>query len=423
MSRSRDPYKSIHFQLRPYLKWLDIFMSEHDLYPSGGSFIGLSGGKDSIFLTYLLSLLFPLKGLKRPSILYFDHGTYERDKSALKTVQDFCHQLKLQLIIGKNTQKVLDKNFEHEAREQRYQFFYKQLKKDDLLYLAHQIDDSLEWSLLQKFRSSNPQSSLGIPLVKGPIRRPLHCFSREQIDAFFIWAKLPFWEDPSNDSLNFERNYIRHTWLKPLKEKHPQYIKHFSKQGNFWAKKLGLYQGPLSPVPLFFEDPFGNLSLWSLKGDGSFLGRQEEIKKVLNLLSQKGRGAWADQIDKLIEGQKSGKVGPYAFSGGIKALAFSGMLFFYTADTLKALRDYYDSTSQIPVSFFINDPLLKGRIPYFVFSEKPLLGMESLKSLPSEFSFFLDYAKGQGLWLRPTSSVLLKNKLRKELDGFIFLKE
>jgi tRNA(Ile)-lysidine synthase len=62
---------------------------------------------------------------------------------------------------------------------------------------------------------------VGIPAVRGCIRRPLLCCSREEIEEYCAENDIPFIEDESNADTRFTRDYIRHRVLPMLRELNP----------------------------------------------------------------------------------------------------------------------------------------------------------------------------------------------------------
>ena len=73
-------------------------------------------------------------------------------------------------------------NFELKARLERYKIFSKY--QDSLIVLGHHIDDSFEWSLMQKMKSSRLESTIGIPLYNKNYIRPLMCVTKKQIRRY-----------------------------------------------------------------------------------------------------------------------------------------------------------------------------------------------------------------------------------------------
>ncbi len=105
------------------------------------------------------------------------------------------------------------------AREARYQAFEDYLSHDDVLLTAHHSDDQMETVMLQLFRGAGVHGLAACarerPLGNALLLRPLLTVSRAQIEKYAHQQKLNWLEDPSNQSLVHDRNYLRHK-IMPL---------------------------------------------------------------------------------------------------------------------------------------------------------------------------------------------------------------
>lgn len=158
------------------------------------------------------------------------------------------------------------RNFECEARNARYAFFTHIIAthKYDNLILAHQLNDRIEWLLMQLAKGCGLNSLLGFSTIesreisqdwreswdfkeydfrdshksnlqnahkisanlksdsresktqKYHIVRPLSEVSRQKILRYLKARKIPFFIDKSNDDSRFLRNYFRKKFVKKL---------------------------------------------------------------------------------------------------------------------------------------------------------------------------------------------------------------
>jgi tRNA(Ile)-lysidine synthase len=115
------------------------------------------------------------------------------------------------------------------------------LDGEEKIVLAHHIDDSFEWTLLQSLRSSNIEGLVGIPLLNGKVIRPFMCVTKAQIGKFVQAFDLPFIEDPTNESLKYERNYIRNEVIPAFSDRYKQYLKHYVYRHNEISRRLGMH--------------------------------------------------------------------------------------------------------------------------------------------------------------------------------------
>jgi tRNA(Ile)-lysidine synthase TilS/MesJ len=85
---------------------------------------------------------------------------------------------------------------------------------------GHTLDDQAETILLRLARGAGPSALGGMhPAGPGPFVRPLLAIERAELRAWLRRHRLPWREDPSNRSLAFDRNRLRHLVL-PVLTKH-----------------------------------------------------------------------------------------------------------------------------------------------------------------------------------------------------------
>ena len=118
--------------------------------------------------------------------------------------------------------KLSTKNVEQEARHIRYGFFEQLIKTHhyDTLLMAHQLNDKLEWFLMQMCKGSSLKEMVGMLPHESrggyDIIRPLLQVSRDEIYAYLHHEKLHYFEDESNQDEHFLRNYFRHNHSNAL---------------------------------------------------------------------------------------------------------------------------------------------------------------------------------------------------------------
>ncbi|ASQ31098.1 tRNA(Ile)-lysidine synthetase [Campylobacter avium LMG 24591] len=110
---------------------------------------------------------------------------------------------------------IFTSNFEKNARDFRYKFFDELCKKHkyDNLLLAHNLNDRLEWFLMQFSRGAGVLELYDFKDCKQmqgyKILRPLLFTSKREILGFLKENELKFFHDESNDDERYFRNYIR----------------------------------------------------------------------------------------------------------------------------------------------------------------------------------------------------------------------
>ncbi len=307
-------------------------MLKAGLFPkSKRAVVAVSGGSDSMLLLYLLNdLKNSQEGssfLKELVAVHINHGTRPSNFKEEELVKNFCDKVNVNLIIKKLNLNLSLANFEKMARDEREKVFFTYLEDGDCLYQGHNIDDSFEWSLMKSFSSCELKSSLGIPVKRGTICRPLMSMTKSQINYWALKLKVPFLVDDSNFNLKFDRNFMRQQILQ-MKDRYPQYLKHYVYRSNALAKKLGLiaFKNKESSLVITRTKDSTRIFLDNLVSDLS--GYEDEIRQIIHQLSEVKRGAITGQIFKLIKAQKNGKTGPVEFSGGVLAFIFGPVVFF-----------------------------------------------------------------------------------------------
>lgn len=111
------------------------------------------------------------------------------------------------------------------ARQARYEALAAGLQRGDVLLTAHHADDQSETVLLRLVRGAGPEGLAGIPPIRrfgaGWLARPLLDWQRREIEDWIERHGLDCIRDPANDSLDFDRNHLRHDILPALRERWP----------------------------------------------------------------------------------------------------------------------------------------------------------------------------------------------------------
>lgn len=196
----------------------------------GRSIIAVSGGVDSVVLTYLCKEI----GLD----IALAHCNFKLRGKASDDDQQFVEALGLKLNVEVFVQEFdteayakLEKlSMQMAARELRYTWFEElctQLHFDYLL-TAHHADDNFETFLINVIRGSGIDGLNGIPVINDNIVRPLLPFSRTEIMSWAESSKINWREDQSNASTKYLRNKLRHEVMPILKSMNPQLLEGFA---------------------------------------------------------------------------------------------------------------------------------------------------------------------------------------------------
>lgn len=176
--------------------------------------VGVSGGPDSMALTYLLNKWIKLKkGQLYP--LVFDHSIRANSKQEAYEVKNILKELNLRpSIIKVNKNKVIKKSMAN-ARLNRFKGLINFCKKNNLLhlFLGHHFDDNVETYLIRKINGSNLEGLGAMNNVSYfnniLIIRPFMEINKLSILNFNKKNKIKYIIDPSNQNLDYTRVKVR----------------------------------------------------------------------------------------------------------------------------------------------------------------------------------------------------------------------
>ena len=187
------------------------------LLSGGNNLLAFSGGGDSTALFFLL-----LRENIPFDLAHVNYRTrFQSDKEAAyaRTLADRygkrCHVYDAEPIRG---------NFEAEARRIRYDFFESVIAEHgyERLLTAHQLDDRLEWLLMQLCKGAGLPEMLGTEGIteRGnyTLVRPLLECSRSQLRSWLAQEGISYFEDESNRDERHLRNRFRRAYAEPLLE-------------------------------------------------------------------------------------------------------------------------------------------------------------------------------------------------------------
>ncbi len=186
-------------------------------------YIAYSGGIDSTVLLHAANLVCADSGHSLKAI-HIDHQIHADSQQWSQHCIDQCQMLNISIeTISVDTQQFRQHGTEGAAREARYQAFENELDVHDVLFTAHHADDQIETILLQLFRGAGVHGLAGCAqsrvIGNALLVRPWLEISRQEIAHYAEKNKLQWRDDPSNDSLVHDRNYLRHEVMPLLHER------------------------------------------------------------------------------------------------------------------------------------------------------------------------------------------------------------
>ncbi len=186
--------------------------------------LAFSGGVDSSALFFLLlekNIPFDIAIVNYQTRQQSDEEVLYA-QSLAKKYHKQCHLL---------TTTLPEANYEAAARTLRYDFFEQCIQEHayENLITAHQLDDRLEWLLMQLSKGAGLYELLGSQAVEErdgySLVRPLLETTKSEIRTYLHNNNIHYFEDESNDDEKHKRNFFRHNLATPLLEKYSSGIK------------------------------------------------------------------------------------------------------------------------------------------------------------------------------------------------------
>ncbi len=188
-----------------------------------GLAIAYSGGLDS---TVLLDIVAAAADALPLRALHVEHGLQGEQPEWAECVRRNCSARSVPLaVLDAELQPRPGESVEAEAREARYTALAGALAADELLLVAQHRDDQAETLMLQLLRGAGPAGLAAMPalapLGQGLLARPLLDCDAAEVAAYASEHALEWFDDPSNASERFDRNYLRRQVMPLLRERWP----------------------------------------------------------------------------------------------------------------------------------------------------------------------------------------------------------
>jgi tRNA(Ile)-lysidine synthase len=182
--------------------------------------VALSGGPDSVALTWLLGDLAPRASWKLVGLVHVNHGLRDRESDADET---FCRALAARLglpitviaVDVRSRAAMRRQSIEAAARVERYAAFERAAVELGATRIAtgHTIDDQAETVLLRLFRGAGARGLSAIRPRRGLYARPLIDVRRAELLGDLVRRGEAARDDSSNLDRAVPRNRLRHDVL------------------------------------------------------------------------------------------------------------------------------------------------------------------------------------------------------------------
>lgn len=195
--------------------------TSHGIDPSRAAFVcALSGGLDSmVLLDAMARLKFQLR------CIHVHHGLSPDADQWAGHCQTQANQRACEITIRRISMSESD-NLEERLRQLRYQVIADEMREQEIVLTGHHRDDQAETVLLQLLRGAGVSGLSAMPehpvsFYPGQLFRPLLAFSHHSLQEYAHAQKLSYIDDSSNDDERFDRNYLRHSVIVPMRERWP----------------------------------------------------------------------------------------------------------------------------------------------------------------------------------------------------------
>lgn len=206
--------------------------------------VGFSGGLDSSVLLHRLASLPAARG-RGLRALHVHHGLHPEADAWAAHCQAACDSLGVPLqVVRVRIDPGSGLGREGAARAARHAAFAQALQDDEILALAHHLDDQAETFLLRALRGSGVDGLAAMrawrPYARGWLWRPLLELPRAALADHARAHGLRWLEDPTNTDPSFDRNFLRDQVLPLLQRRWPQAASQLARSASLAAQAADL---------------------------------------------------------------------------------------------------------------------------------------------------------------------------------------
>ena len=259
--------------------------------------LAFSGGVDSSALFFLLlkqNIPFDI------AILNYNIRTQSLDEVAY--AKELASKYNKQIFL-KDITLESNSNFEKTARDIRYSFFEEIIsnEKYENLITAHQLNDKLEWFLMQLSKGAGLIELIGFNEFEQKenykIYKPLLNITKDELENYLKINNHKYFIDESNFDEKYKRNFFRHNFSNPFLENFSSGVKKSFEYLQNDLNSLDIQNNPrkkIEKLEIFLNQKDDNLNIrtidLSLKKRGILLSsaqRNEILKQKELTISHK----------------------------------------------------------------------------------------------------------------------------------------
>jgi tRNA(Ile)-lysidine synthase len=222
--------------------------------------VAVSGGPDSLALLHLLWEIREELGISLV-VGHLNHGLRPEAEKEKSFVRKAAARLEIPFHSKRADvrawQRARNLSLQEAAREVRYAFLLAAARKHRAtkVALGHTADDQAESMIMRFLRGAGTRGLAGIPPKRDEVFiRPLLTIWKEELVAYLQERRIEFLSDPSNRSLHYMRNRVRHELLPILERYNPRIRQALVQTAELFRGEEDFWQDLLKEkIPLFLE--------------------------------------------------------------------------------------------------------------------------------------------------------------------------
>lgn len=201
-----------------------LLQQTKELLNNSKNLLAFSAGGDSTALLFLL-----LENNITFDIAIVDYGVREQSKEEVVYAQELAQQHGFTCYVKRASK--IEKNFEAQAREFRYNFFEELIEEHQYenLLTAHHLGDRFEWFLMQFCKGAGCVELSGMKSIEKRdsynLVRPLLHLEKQELIGYLNAKEIRYFEDETNVDERYKRNYFRHNFSQPLLKEYKEGVK------------------------------------------------------------------------------------------------------------------------------------------------------------------------------------------------------
>ena len=259
--------------------------------------LAFSAGVDSAALFFLL-----LEQNISFDIAIVDYNLRAQSKDEISYAKDLALKYNKSIFI-KDIKLENHSNFEKTARDIRYSFFEEIISENSYenLITAHQLNDKLEWFLMQLSKGAGLVELIGFNEFEQKenykIYKPLLNITKNELEIYLKENNHRYFIDESNFDEKYKRNFFRHNFSNPFLENFSSGVKKSFEYLQNDLNSLNIQNKPIKKIEeleIFLNQKDDNLNIrtidLSLKKRGVLLSsaqRNEILKQKEITISHK----------------------------------------------------------------------------------------------------------------------------------------